>query len=79
MDTLKGLKRTHYCGNLSEKDVGKTVTVMGWADVYRNLGSLIFIDLRDRYGVIQLSFDTDVCKKRHLSEMNTFWRLWAKL
>ncbi len=63
MDTLKGLKRTHYCGNLSEKDVGKTVTVMGWADVYRNLGSLIFIDLRDRYGVIQLSFDTDVCKE----------------
>lgn len=63
MDTLKGLKRTHYCGKLSEKDIGSTVTVMGWADVYRNLGSLIFIDLRDRYGVIQLSFDTEVDKE----------------
>lgn len=62
MDTLKGIKRTHYCGQLSESDIGKTVTVMGWVDVYRNLGSLIFIDLRDRYGIIQLSFDTDIDK-----------------
>lgn len=63
MDTLKGIKRTHYCGNLTEENIGEKVTVMGWADVYRNLGSLIFIDLRDRYGVIQLSFDTDVDKE----------------
>ncbi len=62
MDTLKGIKRTHYCGNLTEENVGSVVTVMGWADVYRNLGSLIFIDLRDRSGVIQLSFDTDIDK-----------------
>ena len=60
MDTLQGIKRSHYCGQLSEANVGQTVTVMGWVDVYRNLGSLIFIDLRDRYGIIQLSFDTDI-------------------
>lgn len=60
MDTLQGMKRSHYCGQLSEKNIGETVTVMGWVDVYRNLGSLIFIDLRDRYGVVQLSFDTDI-------------------
>ena len=63
MDTLRGIKRSHYCGQLSETNVGQTVTVMGWVDVYRNLGSLIFVDLRDRYGKIQLSFDTDVNKE----------------
>ncbi len=63
MDTLMGIKRSHYCGQLSEENIGQTVTVMGWVDVYRNLGSLIFIDLRDRYGKIQLSFDTDINKE----------------
>ncbi|MBE7026860.1 MAG: aspartate--tRNA ligase [Ruminococcaceae bacterium] len=63
MDTLKGIKRSHYCGQLSEANIGQTVTVMGWVDVYRNLGSLIFVDLRDRYGKIQLSFDTDINKE----------------
>ncbi len=62
MDSLKGIKRSHYCGQLSEANIGQTVTVMGWVDVYRNLGSLIFVDLRDRYGKIQLSFDTDINK-----------------
>jgi len=60
MDTLQGIKRTHYCGTLTEGDIGQQVTVMGWVAVYRNLGSLLFIDLRDRTGIIQLSFDTDI-------------------
>ena len=50
-------KRTHYCGTLSGKDIGTRVCVMGWAQKQRDLGSLIFIDLRDRTGIVQLAFD----------------------
>lgn len=51
------LRRSHYCGTLRESDIGKTVTVMGWVQRQRDLGSLIFIDLRDRSGIVQLAFD----------------------
>ena len=50
-------KRTHYCGTLSASNVGERVCVMGWAQKQRDLGSLIFIDLRDRSGIVQLAFD----------------------
>ena len=50
-------KRTVYCGTLSAADVGKRVTVAGWAQRQRDLGALIFIDLRDRTGIVQLAFD----------------------
>ena len=50
-------KRTHYCGELSAKNVGERVCVMGWAQKQRDLGALIFIDLRDRSGILQLAFD----------------------
>ena len=53
----KNDSRTHYCGTLTNDDIGKTVCVLGWAQKQRNLGSLIFIDLRDRSGIIQLAFD----------------------
>ena len=50
-------KRTHMCGTLSAQNVGERVCVMGWAQKQRDLGSLIFIDLRDRTGIVQLAFD----------------------
>ena len=54
---MSGLKRTHYCGVLRSTDAGKEVTVCGWAQRQRDLGGLIFIDLRDRTGIVQLAFD----------------------
>ena len=57
MDTMNGLKRTDYCGTLNGDFVGKEVTVAGWVQRRRDLGALIFIDLRDRTGIVQLAFD----------------------
>ena len=56
-DYLNGLKRTHMCGALREENVGQNVVVMGWAARRRDLGNLIFIQLRDRTGIIQIVFD----------------------
>ncbi len=49
-------KRTRYCGEVGEADIGQTLTVCGWTQKQRNLGNLIFIDLRDRTGIVQLAF-----------------------
>ena len=57
MDTMNGLKRTHYCGTLNADNIGNEVVVCGWVQRQRDLGALIFIDLRDRTGVVQLAFD----------------------
>ncbi len=54
---MTGLKRTHYCGTLRASDIGKEVVVCGWVQRQRDLGQLIFIDLRDRTGIVQLAFD----------------------
>ena len=54
---MKGLHRTHRCTEVSNANIGETVTVMGWVQKRRNLGSLIFIDLRDRSGLLQIMFD----------------------
>ena len=62
MDFMTGLKRTHYCGDLRLADAGKTVTVAGWVQRQRDLGALIFIDLRDREGIVQLAFDEATAK-----------------
>ncbi|MBQ3005823.1 MAG: aspartate--tRNA ligase [Clostridia bacterium] len=59
---MTGLKRTNYCGDLRASDIGKTVTVMGWVQRSRDLGALIFIDLRDRTGILQLAFDENTAK-----------------
>ncbi len=63
METVKGLSRTHYCGELRLSDCGKTVTLFGWAQRQRDLGQLIFIDLRDRTGIVQLTFDEHISRE----------------
>ena len=62
METLQGLKRTDYCGNFRKEQIGNTVTVYGWVQRMRNLGGLIFVDLRDRTGIVQCTFDEAVNK-----------------
>ena len=62
LDRLNGLKRTDYCGTLTKDNEGQTVTVCGWVQRRRDLGSLIFVDLRDRTGIVQLAFDDNTDK-----------------
>ncbi len=62
VDFLNGLERTHKCGQLRAADIDKQVTVMGFVAKYRNLGNLLFIDLRDIGGVVQVAFDDQVDK-----------------
>ena len=57
LDRMNGLKRTHYCGTLTKNEIGNEVVVCGWVQRQRDLGALIFVDLRDRTGIIQLAFD----------------------
>ncbi len=58
-ESMKGLHRSHRCTEVSSASIGEKVTVMGWVQKRRNLGSLIFIDLRDRSGLLQIVFDED--------------------
>lgn len=63
MENIKGLKRSCYAGELRSSDIGKEVVLMGWVQKKRNLGGLVFVDLRDRGGICQVVFDTDVSKE----------------
>ncbi len=61
-ESIKGLRRTDYCGTFREEHAGVEVTVFGWVQRQRDLGQLIFVDLRDRTGIVQLAFDQDTDK-----------------
>ena len=63
MDTMAGLKRTDYCGTFTAKDIGREVVVAGWVQKQRDLGALIFVDLRDRTGIVQLAFGDNTDKE----------------
>ncbi|MFQ9934499.1 MAG: amino acid--tRNA ligase-related protein, partial [Lachnospiraceae bacterium] len=70
-ESMKGLKRTHRCTEVSNKLIGETVTVMGWVQKRRNLGSLIFADLRDRSGLLQIVFDENDVKPEGFAKAET--------
>lgn len=59
-ESMQGLKRTHRCTEVLSAELGQKVVLMGWVQKRRNLGSLIFVDLRDRSGLVQLVFDQDI-------------------
>ena len=65
MDLLGDLKRTDYCGNLRKKDVDREVILLGWVQRRRDLGGLIFVELRDRQGIIQVVFNPEVSSASH--------------
>ena len=65
MDLLGNWKRTDYCGDLGKKDVSRTVTLLGWVQRRRDLGGLIFVELRDRQGIVQVVFNPELNLEAH--------------
>ncbi|MBC5714837.1 aspartate--tRNA ligase [Roseburia sp. BX1005] len=70
-ESMNGLHRSHRCTEVSSQDIGETVTVMGWVQKRRNLGALIFIDLRDRSGILQVVFDENSVGKEGFEKAGT--------
>ena len=67
-ETMKGLHRTHRCAELGIAQIGQTVTVMGWVQKSRNKGGIIFVDLRDRSGILQLIFEEADCGRENFAK-----------
>ena len=60
-ESMQGLKRSHRCTEVSAAQIGANVTVMGWVQKSRNKGGIIFVDLRDRSGILQIIFEESDC------------------
>jgi aspartyl-tRNA synthetase len=65
LDFLGDLKRTHYCGALRASDAGRDATIMGWVHRRRDLGNLLFLDVRDRTGIVQVVFNRETQPEAH--------------
>ena len=65
LDLMGNWKRTQYAGDLRASDAGKEVTLMGWVHGWRDLGNIIFIDLRDRGGIAQIVFNKELAPAAH--------------
>ena len=65
LDFLGNLKRTHYCGALRTSDAGRDATIMGWVHRRRDLGNLLFLDVRDRTGIVQVVFNKETQPEAH--------------
>lgn len=70
-ESMQGLKRSHRCAELSAKNAGEEVTVMGWVQKSRNKGGIIFVDLRDRSGLLQIIFEESDCGAEHFAKAET--------
>ncbi|EEO26411.1 aspartate--tRNA ligase [Helicobacter winghamensis] len=72
--------RSHYCADLGEQNIGEVVSLCGWCNTYRDHGGVVFIDLRDRSGLVQLVFDPKDCQEAHkiASEVRDEYVLIAK-
>jgi aspartyl-tRNA synthetase len=67
-EAMKGLHRSHRCTEVSNKNIGETVTVMGWVQKSRNKGGIIFVDLRDRSGILQIIFEESDCGRENFQK-----------
>ena len=74
MDNMNGLKRTVYCGELRAENIGSEVTVCGWVAKQRDLGALIFVDLRDKTGIVQLAFDENLSETENIQRITEYVR-----
>jgi aspartyl-tRNA synthetase len=62
---MAGMKRTHYCGSVSEAEIGQRVSLRGWVQTARDLGGVVFVDLRDRTGLVQVVFNPEIAPGAH--------------